>query len=646
MLSRFFDRDGWRAPSRRWLAGGALGLIVLVALLALFDWTWMRPLVQQFVQQRSGRQVDFERLEVSLDAALQPTFRVHRLRVQNAPWADSRPLVSAAEMGMTLSWRSLFSGPIVVSRLVLIDAELDLERQADGLRNWRLTRPDDRGPGRVRVLSVDAQRTRLRVLHEGAALDMQLEITPLAQPRPPSQSLPGQASLPLTRAVRVKGTRHGVAFEGEAEVSDVVTLFDTGQSFALSGHLQTATSRLQLGGVGCDVLGESTVDLQLHYRAERQDQMARVLGAIARPTPLPAELTARLEKAGGRWTVSALQARLGGSDAAGKLVFEEHGPAVEGARPDGALSRNGLQGALHSNRVDLRELRGVFAGASAQKLPSASPAREAAMPASAPASQAGASPAGRLANIDATLDWTLDQLLALPRFPLSQVKAHLVLRSGKLALAPLSFGVAGGTASGSLTLDNARASREVGTELSLKGLQVAALAPGGKRSGDGAAQLAGTLDARLTLASNGDSLQALAAAARGSLQATLVKASVPAALDAKLGLDGGRWLSAKFKPDERAAITCSALSLTMADGQARVQRLALETAQVALTGSGSVDLPSRSVELTIAPRRKQAALLALDRWLQVRGPLTDAKVTLIPPGERAPGPGCGTAAAP
>ena len=86
------------------------------------------------------------------------------LRVENAAWADKqRPLVDAGLLRFEFEWQS-FTGPrVTVTRAVLVDARIDLERSADELRNWRLSNPLDRGPGRIRVLSLEAGDTRVLV---------------------------------------------------------------------------------------------------------------------------------------------------------------------------------------------------------------------------------------------------------------------------------------------------------------------------------------------------------------------------------------------------------------------------------------------------------------------------------------------------
>ena len=254
----------------------ALGAVLLLAaFIVAFDWTWLRPLIQHHIHDRSGRRVDFDELHIGLNAALQPTVRMRNLVVQNAPWAAPRPLVRAAEFGFTLSWESLRGELVVITRLNLVDAELDLERQADGLRNWRLTRPDDRGPGRVRVMSIDARNTRARVVDQGIGLELELAATPLAAP----VALPGHAELPLTKQVALRGTRDGTAFAADASVSDVLTFFDTGAPFALRGELRTGASRANVEGTLTDLLQLGRLDLDLRLAGPRVADIGRVLGA-------------------------------------------------------------------------------------------------------------------------------------------------------------------------------------------------------------------------------------------------------------------------------------------------------------------------------------------------------------------------------
>lgn len=608
-----------RLRSRR-VRAALVALLLLAALVAAFDWIWFRPLIQLHVQERSGRRVDFDALHIGLDRALQPTVRFRNLVVQNAPWAAPRPLVRAAEIGFTLSWQSLRGDRVVLTRLELVDAELDLERQADGRRNWRLTRPDDRGPGRVRVLSVDARNTRARVVEQRIGLELTLQSTPLAAPL----VLPTHPALPLTKRVVLRGTRDGTAFEGQAAVSDVLTFFDTGAAFALRGELRAGPSGARVEGTLTDLLQLAGLDLDVRLAGPRLADLSRVLG-LQVPVPAgAAEASGHLLKQGERWTAPAWQARIGRSDIAGDLQFDRKKPG-EG--------RSMLRATLKSERVNTADLR----------LPPAAAAPPPVVPPPTATPRAEPAPAPGPANeLDADIDLTIGAVDGLPVGPLTGVSAHAALRDGRWTLAPASFAIAGGRASGTLVVETAPAPAAYRLDLRLRGLQLGRLARNAPQLRD----VAGTLDARIALRSRGESLASLAGAASGSLQAELMHATIPDALDAKLGLDAGRLLRTMFGADgQRTPITCSALDLRFEAGRGRARRLAFETPRVALSGVGWIDLGRGSLELVLTPQRKQTALLALDRALQISGALEAPKVALIAPDGARAGEPCVTGSA-
>ena len=151
-----------------------LGVVLAVALtLALFDWNWLRPSLERHLSENSQRAVRIGDLEVELGFSFEPTVRLRRVYIENAPWADTkRPLAVAGEASFTFALKTLWDERRVVSRIVLKDAEVDLEWLPDGLRNWRLREPDYRGPGKYKVLSVETHRTSIRFARRGIDLDV------------------------------------------------------------------------------------------------------------------------------------------------------------------------------------------------------------------------------------------------------------------------------------------------------------------------------------------------------------------------------------------------------------------------------------------------------------------------------------------
>src|SRR5262249_46821881 len=119
-------------------------LLVVAAGAALFDWNWLRGPLERYLSEKSGRQITIGELQVT--PGLVPTIRLRDVHVANASWADHRPMAVAGEAAFTVSIQSMWSEAPIISRLLLVDADVDLERQANGLRNWRLTNPEYRGP--------------------------------------------------------------------------------------------------------------------------------------------------------------------------------------------------------------------------------------------------------------------------------------------------------------------------------------------------------------------------------------------------------------------------------------------------------------------------------------------------------------------
>ena len=134
--------------------------LALVAICGAFDWNWCRPLIRHYVMSHSGRSFEFDDMKVHWRHGLDPTIEFRGLRIQNAVWAaDKAPFIEAGHLAATLSWRSIGSDKTIIRSMLVEDARIDMERRADGIRNWRLGHPEDRGPPHVRVLELDARNS-------------------------------------------------------------------------------------------------------------------------------------------------------------------------------------------------------------------------------------------------------------------------------------------------------------------------------------------------------------------------------------------------------------------------------------------------------------------------------------------------------
>jgi AsmA family protein len=588
---------GWSRRQRVAFVAAA-ALLALAAGIVAFHGALLRPLIQHHVQERSGRRIEFEALRLGLDRSGQPTVRLRQLVVQNAAWAavPSRPLVRAGELGMTFAWRSLFGERVIVTRFELVDADVDLQRHADGRRNWRLTHPDDRGPGHVRVLALVSRNTRMHVLDPTHALEVDLQSSPLTAP----VTLAAYPELPLTQRVIASGTRGGAAFEGEWLVSERITLFDTDQPFALRGSVSAGAARAAVEGRVVDLLQAGRLDLELQLAGSRLASLGDLLGVPARWPVVATDLNATLHKAGDDWRFDAVHGRVGSSDLAGSATLSRRPPAK---------GRSTLRLALAGAHLDLTDLR--TAPVRTQPAAEIQPDTE--------------TDTRDTARFDADFDLRFARVDGLPLGHATAFAAQAVLRDDRWMIDLPTFGWLGGKVSAQVHVDAARAPFAVAVDARLQNLALASLA-------ERLPQLkavTGGLDARIALRGNGDSPTRWLAGAEGNVRAELIGATIPESLDAKLGLDGGHLLRAMFKGEDRARIECSALELQFSAGRAQVRRLALTTASVQVDGRGAIDFKRDAIDLVLTPHRKRSALFALDRVLQVSGAIKSPTVALV-----------------
>ena len=564
---------------------------------ALHEATWLRPLLQQRVQARSQRHIHFDGLRFGLSRDLQPTVRFRGLRIDNAVWADRRPMVVAGEVRFTFAWESLAGERIVVQRLELVDAEVDLEHRADGLRNWRLTQPDYRGPGKIRVLTLDAQRSALRFVQGERDLEIESTITALDVP----VTIAGHESLPLTKHLAIGGTRGGQRFDAALQVSDVLSFIDSATPFAVRGDASSLRARLHVEGSVADVLELGAVDARFGLSGASLAELNPLLNSTL-PASRPFSVESRTQKTGTRTEFSQLSATLGRSDVAGELT---HVRADEAAR-------RVIDARLRSKSIDFADLPQALRPGDGQV------------------------DVDMLKRVDAKLALTLGQLKT--PWPLHARNAQLAgtLADGVLTIGSLRFESAGGTVAASATYDANRTPPRAALKADLDRIRLDQLL-GAQAEDD---RVAGAIGAHAELQASGATRSALLHGLAGTITAATSHASMSNRLDARLALNGGRVLRTMLEGLQQIPVRCGALELRVSQGIGRAERLVIETDRMKLVGAGQIDLPKQSLALTFTPQRKQPALLALQRSIRVVGPIGAPRVTLASPSSPPPAVSC------
>ncbi len=578
-------------------------LLVVVVTAALFDWNWLRGPLVNYLAEKSGREVRIEDLHVTIGAALRPKVRLRGVYVENAVWAAKRPFVVAGEIVFTFSIDSLWERRPIISRLTLTDADMDMERRADGLRNWRLTDPENRGPGRVRVMTLQAVRSKIRFFNGEADLDITSQATPA---EPAVDGPPGTDS--LSNKLVIEGKYRGVRFEAAGLAGSTISFRDSDYAFPLRGHLTAGKTRVDVDGTFTDLFDMGPMDAKVHVAGPTLSLMHPFL-KFRPPVSRPYMLEAQLKQLDRKYTFAQLRGKVGDTDFAGDATYDRN--------PERPLAKVSLR-SESADLADIVILSGMDYRVAA---PGNKPARE--EPAEADKTESTAAEpsdrlfsnrpvsAERLRAADAYLKLELKKLRAAS-FPMLE-SLHLAadLVDGALQVAALDVGVAGGHVTGTLAFDgkNARAS------LDARNLQLEKLLPALPST----APSSGAIRSRLRLTGQGNSFAAVLANSNGTFAAIVDNGQISNLLDAKLGLNVGKVVGLKIRGDRDIALHCGAAAFNFSNGVGKSQLVLLETEQTHTDGVATIDLREQNFDLLLTPQPKKPGLFTRHSSISVQG---------------------------
>jgi uncharacterized protein involved in outer membrane biogenesis len=599
--------------------GVLAGLLVLLA--ALQPW-WLAPLANRSLSASAGRPVHFDSMWVTLSASLAPVVHLRGIRIENAPWADARqPLAHLSAARAAFSWRSLHERRPVIELLWLQGGEVDLERRADGLRNWRLGNPDDRGPGRYKVLAIRGENATVRFRHEALELDLLARASPTSSDGGGAGASEGGA--PMSTRLEVRGAWRAHPFEISVTTSDVITFVETGRTARVRGRVSSGAAQLDIDGLLGDIVRDPIVDAHIVLRAPSLAALPG-LGAVATKARAVV-IEGDLRGEPGRYTLAAAKARWGSTDLAGEVGWSR------------GQARDLVRARLTSESTHVADLRALTGPRAAKKIEqAAAPASATARPVAVAASQAASGPVTGVVPeasaarapprpLDAELTFTARRLHADGMPWLQGASLAATLADGRLAVSRFDVGIGPGRAVGKATMDIRSHPPHGEIEADVSGVRVESFLPPTASK----TMLSGTFQAHAALKGSGDSAAAWLASASGSVSAAVSGGTISSLLDAEMGLQGGKIVRSFLAGAEPIALRCAAARLELDRGTGRVRGLVVDSERTRTTGSGTLNLATEVLELVLTPEAKQPGLFVLDRSIRLHGPLRRPKHELV-----------------
>ena len=584
-------------------------VLIAVAQTALFDWNWLRRPLINHLMERSGREVRIEDLHVTIGFA--PIIRLRGVYIQNAPWAGKRPFAIAREASFTVSLKSLWERRPVVLKLMLLDADVDMQRQADGLRNWRLRHPDDRSPGRVTIRTLEAHRTTIRFANRAKDLELVATATPLDKAEEGG----------LSTRIEFKGSYEGAPFSGLALNAGVVSFRHSGERFPVRGHIVSRGTRLEVDGSFSDVFDIGPFDAHLRLTGPSLAELHPFL-RVKPPPSRRVNAEAQVTQRDAVYRFAKLRARIGETDLAGEATYDRSG------------DRPLVRAALRSEFADIADLRALIGMRPAGETRRAARRARGEGDGQASAGNDRALPVrklrvDRLNALDASIDFGAKKAKAEGVPMLESLRVAAELASGLLTLEPVNVGLAGGRIAGRVVLDTRNEAPAARASVDLRGIRLEKLVPRFAEH----ARTVGAMRGKVELAGEGHSLAAILGNASGSIAVAMDSGSISNLTDAKLGLNFGKIFALMLRGDRTIPIHCGALAFDVRDGIGKSRAVVLDTAETYVVGSGRLNLKAERWELLLTPTPKTPGLLRRHASIRVSGSARHAHASLE---ERAP----------
>lgn len=607
--------------SRRTRIGlAALAVLLAIPALALailltYDWNRTRPWLGARASEALQRPVEL-RGPLTLTWENQPRPAQARSWRDHVPWphlvaqdvhvgnpAGLPPgdTAAAQRIAFSLNPFALLGRKIAIPELGFDQPRLVLLRQADGRNNWTLPK---RPPSAWRMELERVVFTRGTITLD----DAQQTIRATAH----LDTLPDDARYGVRWTLDGQWQRQAISGKGKAGA--VLALRDASRPFPVQAEARVGLVSVAAEGTLTNPAQLAAIDLRLKVAGASAARLYPLTGLLLPETPpfrTAGRLRGHLASGASQWTYEQFTGRVGDSDIAGTLSYQQRQP------------RGLLSGSVHSRLLQFADL-GPLVGADSN----ASKAQR---------GVAAVQPAGKLLPVetfrterwkalDADVSFRAERIVRTKELPLSKLQADFHLRDGVLRLTPLNFAFAGGQVASKATLDGSGGAAVAATvEATARHIKLRQLLP---RLPELKQATIGEINASTKLTAQGNSVASLLAHANGELKTLVNDGTVSKLLLEQMGLNIGNIVLTKLFGDKPVHLNCLAGDFGVRDGLAQTRYFIADTEDATVRINGSVNLANEKIDLTLKPDSKGLRIISLRAPIYVRGTLKQPDVDI------------------
>ncbi|RSC57799.1 AsmA family protein [Citrobacter amalonaticus] len=611
-------------------------IVVVIVLIATFDWNRLKPTINQKVSTELNRPfairgdlgVVWERQKQETGwRSWVPWPHVHAedIILGNPPDIPEVTMVHLPRVDATLAPLALLSKTVWLPWIKLVKPDARLIRLSEKNNNWTfdLANSENKDPNAqpsdwsFRLDTILFDQGRIAIDDKVSKADIEILVDPLGKPLPFSEVTGNKAKGDNAKVedyvfgLKAQGRYNGEPLTGTGKMGGMLALRSEGAAFPVQADFRSGNTRVALVGVVKDPMKMGGVDLQLKFSGDSLGELYDLTGVLLPDTP-PFETDGRLvakidTNASSVFDYRGFNGRIGDSDIHGSLTYTTGKP-----RPK-------LEGEVESRQLRLADL-GPLIGVDSGK------GKEKAQRSEQKKGEKSVQPADKVLPYDRfeTDKWNV--MDADVRFkgrriehgsslPVSDLSTHILLQNADLRLQPLKFGLAGGSINANIHLEGDKKPMQGRADIQARRLKLKELMPDVELMQKTLGEMSGDAEFRGT----GNSVAALLGNSNGNLKLLMNDGLISRNLMEIVGLNVGNFIVGQIFGDDEVRVNCAAANLDIVNGVARPQIFAFDTENALINVTGTASFASEQLDLTIDPESKGIRIITLRSPLYVRG---------------------------
>ena len=580
----------------------ALGIAAALVLFVFGAVLWIESEAgQRFIERRAsaatGREITIGDLDIKM--GWHPGLRVSGLRVTNPEWAKTRELVDAQLIDARFRLLPLFVGRIIVEDLTLVQVKAGLEREAN--RNtWTFKdRPPDEDdkplPFLVKHINIDRGLVVYR--DTTIATDLRIEVA-------------GDVGEGGAVDLLARGTFRGEKTAGVARLPALLPTPDTAVEMSAAFAIGEITAAAAGTVRAADVDG---IDLDIDVSGASLADLKRLFPVNLPNTP-PYRLQGRFRNPHEAFVFDPFSGRVGDSDLSGGASYSRTG------------KRPLLKANLVSTLLDLDDL-GPLVGAPPKTGPGETAAPRQRQQVQEIEATGRILPQKRFAVedwpiMDANVSFKGKKIVDAAQVPIEDLGTQWIMDAAVLRFEPLRFRMADGQVKANIRLDSNDKPLLGKVNMDVTGLNLRKLFPGEGKMKEPLGQLYGRVD----ITGRGTSVAQLFATANGRIALLVNGGQVSNLLMEVVGLDVAEALRILATKDPSVKLRCAAVDLELKNGVATPKAFVIDTTDTVVTGSGTIDFRTETLDLVTRAEPKDKSPFVLRTPINIKGTFKDPQV--------------------